>query len=95
MPCNLCNEKFNIMPCKFKEQDLFDRVFTPVVKPGHSAFHGIVFNIRWNLLNRKCPCTECLIKMMCNELCDIYSNDICVLAEKLRWKPENENTKTS
>lgn len=84
MPCTICNLTFNKMPCNFDENDGVDRFFFPVVKP--NIFHERTFQIRWNLLNNKCPCKECLVKSMCLELCRDYIDSIIVLADKIEFK---------
>jgi hypothetical protein len=78
------------MPCKLDENDGIDRFFFPVVKP--NIFHERLFQIRWNLMNHKCPCTNCLVKVICLELCSDYKENIIFLAEKIERK--NEPTKT-
>lgn len=91
MPCTLCNVAFNVMPCKSKDRDLIDRFFFPVVKP--NTFHERTFNIRWKLMKEKCPCSNCLVKGVCLELCRDYIDSIILLADKMERK--NDPAKTS
>jgi len=91
MPCTLCSTTFNIMPCKFYEQDLVDRLFFPLVKP--NIFNQRTFDIRWDLMKNRCPCIECLVKGICLELCRDYVDSIILLADKMERK--NDLTKTS
>jgi hypothetical protein len=82
MPCTLCNAAFNVMPCKGKKQNLVDRFLFQVVKA--NTFHEKTFNIRWELLRKKCPCSQCLVKGICLELCRAYVDNIILLSDRIQ-----------
>jgi hypothetical protein len=61
MPCKTCHELFVITPCKHSTG-----IFTKeLLKRGHESVAELTHY--YLLLKERCPCKECLIKMMCLE----------------------------
>jgi len=53
MPCSVCNSIYEYPPMK-----LIDKVYEVYTDTRYSVKH-------FDLLNKKCPCINCLVKIMC------------------------------
>lgn len=59
MPCGLCTTTFANKPCNSNHVNITDILV--------ATFNKEYMMKYFNVLNQYCPCTNCLVKMMCDK----------------------------
>jgi len=83
MPCIICRDTLKTSPCEHRTGIISDYEFeTEMVIDGgrgwFKASHLPVYVVGYKELHHKCPCKECLIKMICTKNSnDADTSDIC------------------
>lgn len=71
MPCSICNSLFIYNPCSEVTGKIVIRY------KNHPDLYIAHLNKIYNNLRVKCPCNECLVKIMCfDNFCEKYSKTI-------------------
>lgn len=79
MPCHDCGFLFiNIKPCDHNASDYKFRINGKVIFTQDAVSHTIHESKLFRKLKDYCPCQECLIKVVCKEMCEKFT-------ERLKW----------
>ena len=69
MPCKVCEYVFTYSPCSTELKKYLDNNFINV---GVNVFHRQHWAGIFNNLKKNCPCSMCVVKMVCSNYCKKY-----------------------
>jgi hypothetical protein len=70
MPCNHCYKHFKVKPCNTKLVRGKVKILLNSTTSNHYYPDKMIRKIY--RLNYKCPCVNCLVKVMCRDICENY-----------------------
>jgi radical SAM protein with 4Fe4S-binding SPASM domain len=72
MPCKICKSLTDILPCSPHYSNNYKISYVEdahaYVEDAHSEYNIALYK----MLLKNCVCNNCLIKLICNQLCDEY-----------------------
>lgn len=75
MPCLVCEYYFVNKPCGDKALKIVKAsVHCPRAKYGQHSINSLTR--KFNLMRHKCPCIDCLVKMICLDVCEDFNFQI-------------------